>query len=136
MISDGMLREAIYNLKFAQQGGVHDGWGNDVRKMDVEDALDELLRRLYIRPVTIPKFYTFHWYGDEEADYKHVKSHLSGRRYGIKQTRMEKRITDTVYIMVDAIAILNGPETVLETEHEVKDVIGRYERERGFVGGF
>lgn len=132
IISEKNLRNTVYSLKFALQGGVHDNGSKQVR-WDGEDLLDELLRRLNVRPVTIKPFYTIHRDGDSEMPYPHIKSHLTGRRYEICEDSIYCENCKSVdYVIQVNLGTAEGWRTA-ENDTEAMDFINTYEIERGIT---
>lgn len=130
MIDHKKLRNTVYSLKFALQGGVHDN-GDWQYRWTAEEVLDELLRRLNVRPVSIKPFYTIHWDGDSEVGYGHIKSHLTGRRYEVEEDKFEcdsclhvRTLVSVNLGTAEGWAYANGVK-------EAMDLINKYEIERG-----
>lgn len=121
MLSEETVRNAMYDILFSQQGGVHDGKSEAIGNKTLDQAMWLLACKLGIRPVSLKPFYTVHWDGDDEVQYPHIKSHLSGRRYEIKM-KLAVRTEGNRWAYVD-------------DEQGGKDVVGRFERERGIGPG-
>ncbi len=110
------LRNAIYDILFEQQGGVHNGNGS-VDKANANELMHKLTRKLRIRPVSLKPFYTVHWEGDEEHSFPHIKSHITGRTYEIKKQAAFRVNNSWVYTNAD--------------DKDLKDEVASYERNRG-----
>lgn len=127
------LRSAVYDLKFKLQGGVHDN-GRMPKKPTAGNVLDELLRMLNIRPVTIMPFYTVHIHGDSYFKFPHIKSHISGRRYEIAKQSFEHchecgATTEIVKVNLGTSA----GWVKCKSDEDAKDVVANYERDRGIT---
>lgn len=136
------IRNAIMDIKFGLQGGVHDGQGNDMTQYTPEEALDELLRRLKVDPVSVRPFYTFNWNGDEKERRPHLLSRITNKRYWTNMKAKDVEVGTTLYegIELKTVATKNvivvridGKDVECETEKDVKDRVGQYEREKGIT---